>query len=482
MRRMLFAPLAALWATLLLVACGGGASNSMGATPGGIQDMHFARELVEQGMVPPAEAFVVEGMFSEHDLALDGAGCQQTLCLQAKSGVAPGDDGAPSLWVQLGMSSNVDPDTFMRPSVSVIATVDVSGSMGWGYAGNDTPGEVARTLLSAISQQLNSNDRVAIVTYGSGVDTVLDLTAGGDPKIAQAIASLSEGGATDMEAGLRRAYELAQGAIGKTEEVRVLLFTDVQPNVGATQPSEFQQIVAAGAQEGVGISIFALGLGIGQELLTAIAPLRGGNAFSLMSAEEVPSFMDDNWPWMVSPIAYDLRLSESAPNLALRAAYGFPKANDAAAVSLEVATVFLSKNRGALLLELRPEQGGVIPAGAGVDLTISYTDRDGASKSESLTAAYDGSSTDERGVYMEQPSVYKATALALLVVGMRHAAKIYSEDSEAAVASLESTLARFLDDALAIGDPDISAEAEFWPKLLGLMQEGAPQGTFYGAY
>ena len=64
-------------------------SPGMGATPGGVKDMGTARELIAQGQVPPSEAFLVEGMFSEHDLPLDGPSCQRTLCLRAALGWAP---------------------------------------------------------------------------------------------------------------------------------------------------------------------------------------------------------------------------------------------------------------------------------------------------------------------------------------------------------------------------------------------------------
>ena len=50
--------------------------GEIGATPGGSQDLRFARELVVSGNVPPPEAITVEGMFSEHDLPLEGEPCR----------------------------------------------------------------------------------------------------------------------------------------------------------------------------------------------------------------------------------------------------------------------------------------------------------------------------------------------------------------------------------------------------------------------
>src|SRR5262245_35045726 len=90
---------------------GGFAGGDFGATPGGVQDMGLARELIANGRVPPPEAFVVEGMFSEHELGLAGEPCATLLCLRSAVGVAPTLDGEPSGWVQVGLSSTIDPQT-----------------------------------------------------------------------------------------------------------------------------------------------------------------------------------------------------------------------------------------------------------------------------------------------------------------------------------------------------------------------------------
>jgi len=305
------------WLSILVfVACGGGGGDftgggggggGFGATPGGVKDMQFARELIAAGQVPPPEALLVEGMFSEHDLALDGPPCPRVLCLRAGLGIAPTVDGEASGWFQVGLSSTIDPATYVRPSTTFIATVDTSGSMGFGYVDDPTPGEVSRRLLHAIADQLRPDDRIAIVTYGNIVTVPLSIVPGDDPRIHEVIAGLGAEGVTDMESGLIAAYELA--ALAETPEVRVLLFTDVQPNVGATTPTQFQTIVGNGAAEGVGLTVFGMGLGLGQELLAAMSHLRGGNAFSLNEFEDVGKLIEEEWPWFVSPISHDLSLT-----------------------------------------------------------------------------------------------------------------------------------------------------------------------------
>ncbi|WP_437506821.1 vWA domain-containing protein [Sorangium sp. So ce1099] len=463
-----------------------GMEGDFGATPGGVKDMGFARSLIESGKVPPPEAFIVEAMFSEHDLPLEGAPCATLLCVRAAMGIAPNAEGESAAWVQVGMSSTIEPETFERPSMAIVATVDVSGSMSWSYGdgGGGTPAAIAHALLWNVASRLDAKDRFAIVTYGSSVDTPLDWTQGDDPEIKEAISELSEDGSTNMEAGLLQAYELAREAKGSADEVRVMLFTDAQPNVGATGGSEFESLVAKGAADGVGITVFGLGLGLGADLVNRMSHLRGANAFSLMHADDVGLFMQDNWPWMATPIAHDLKLvATPSPSLSLSQAYGFPtgEAGATSIASLDVASVFLSKRKGALLLSLTPASPEEL-AGAKVDIELDYVDRSGEPVKSSLSTSYEGEALDERGVFMPQASVDKTVALALLVQAMHDAAQEYGSDRAAAVATLEPALARFAADAAAIGDAGIDAEAAFWPALLDLMKEDAPQGDFYGGF
>ena len=459
----------------LLSGCGGelfGAASggpNFGATQGGNQDMTLARELVEQGMVPPAEAFVVEAMFSEHDLPLQTQlECSALLCLNAALGVIDDAGGQPAAWTQIGMSSTVDPETYQRPTLALVFVIDVSGSMGYDYPGNSTAGSIARQLASDIVANLEESDRVGIITFDSQAYTRLQLTHGADPQIQATIDALNDGGSTNMEAGVLKGFEMAQGASG-TQEVRVVLITDAQPNVGLTEPSYFEEIIGAGAEEGIGLTIFGTGLGLSPLLMTQISHLRGGNGFSLMDTEALPEFMDDNWPWMFSPIAYDLTAQvRSSDNGEIVNAYGFP-GSTGADPTLSAATVFLSKGRGALLLESAAHDG-YEAAELSMSLTLSYRELDGALVEASLEAQYDG--TLDAGLS-------KTVALALLVDGMEKAASAYGDDTSAAIETLTATLDRFGSDAATLGDADLVVEADFWPRLLQLMLEGAPQGTFY---
>ena len=235
--------------------------------------------------------------------------------------------------------------------------------------------------------------------------------------------------------------------------MRVVLFTDVQPNVGPTAPSAFEDLVQAGADDGVHITVVALGLGVGTEILQSMAQVRGGNAFGIQQADGVDTFMADQYPWFTTPIAYDLAVTvRHSSGLAIETPYGFPTgfAEDA---RLDVATVFLSKNKGALLMSMVETDDGALD-GAFADADVAWQNPSGVARTATLRTARDGAVLDERGHWFAQPATARTTALALLVSGMHDAAAAYGGYPAVALDIMRTTQARFAADAAAIGDAD----------------------------
>ncbi len=466
---------------LAAAACGdmgGAGSGDFGATVGGVKDLHLARDLIARGQVPPAAAILVEAMFAEHDLGLAGPPCADTLCLRGALGVAPGSDDQPRGWIQVGLSSTIDPATYVRPATTFIYTVDVSGSMGWDY-GPGSPGELSRRLMRGLVPALTASDELAIVTYGSTVATPLPPIAG-DQQLAiqRAIDGLHEGGSTNMEAGLRRAYELGRAArAAGRANVRIVLFTDTQPNVGATTPTEFDQLVTAGAASGVGMTVLALGLGIGPEVLQSIASQRGGNAFSMGTTAEVDGFLADEAPWFAAPIAYALRVGvRTGGAFGIDTPYGFP-VGFAEDPTMKAESVFLSRRKGALLVSLVGDDLGALAA----DLDLTYVDAAGAQHSQTIPLARGGAPLDDRGQWFAQEATARTTALALITTAMHDACAAYVYGPAGAIAILRPALARFEADAAALGAPDLPVEVDLAQDLLRLFELGAPQGTLYGS-
>ncbi|MGD8393927.1 MAG: vWA domain-containing protein [Candidatus Eiseniibacteriota bacterium] len=457
-------------------AVGSSPPGGYGATPGGVQDMQIARQLVAAGQVPPAAALRVEGMFSEHDLPLDGGDCASTLCI----GGAPGweDDSG---WLQIGLSSDIDPGTFVRPASAIVLLVDISGSMGWSYGQYGVPAAVARALLLSMIEAFDAGDRIGIATFATTAALVQTFVPGDQHDLlAGHVAAMTDAGTTNMEAGLRLAQEMFQGIELDVEERRVILMTDANPNTGATAPGAFMSIAAGLAADGIGLTVIGTGIGLDSTVMQAMLDLEGGNGFSVVAAEDVDAFLEDQWPWMVCPIAHALSLAIAPTGgFEVSGGYGFP--GDEA--GLEVASVFLSKRRGALLVRLA---GGELTT-LGAEIDLDYRTPDGATHQQHLTLAVPaGAAPDSAGRYFAAYSTRKATALALLVDGMRSAAEVYTAAPEAAIALMQAARDRFDSDADALlaqgqGDAaDIERERALAAAMLTLMREGAPQGTLYG--
>ena len=465
----------ALLLAFLLGACGGD-DGGTGATVGGIKDMRYARDLIARGVIPPADAILVEAMFSEHDLALAGPTCERTLCLRTAAGFASEVDGTPRGFAQVGLSSAVNADAWQRPATTFVFTVDVSGSMGWGDPTAATPGELARGLMHTLTEQLRADDQLAIVAYGEVVTTVIPLTAGSEKTaIHNAIANLAEEGVTDMESGMRRAYEIA--ATASTPNVRVVLFTDTQPTVGATSPAGFNGLVASAATNGIYTTVLGLGLKMEPDVFRAMASLRGANGFSLTSQHDIAVWFTEEWPWFTTPIAFDLRVNASLANgWGIDRGIGFPAANDEQQIGLKASSVFLSKRRGALLVALTSPDG--TPASLDGTFSLAYVEADGTPVEDLATFSYTGS-LDQRGQWFAQHGVARTTALALLTEAMHQAAVEYGEQPEDAEATLRAATERFAADAAALGDADLRKELDLARAMLRLVEVRANQGAPY---
>ncbi len=143
-----------------------------------------------------------------------------------------------------------------RPASNLVFLVDVSGSM---RAPNRLP--LVQAALRVLVDQLQPQDRVAIVTYAGEAGVRLQPTAGDrKQEILNVINHLDAGGSTHGSAGIAQAYALARANLLPQGNNRVILATDGDLNVGVTDPEDLAQLVEREAKSGVFLT--ALGFGI----------------------------------------------------------------------------------------------------------------------------------------------------------------------------------------------------------------------------
>ena len=191
-----------------------------------------------------------------------------------------------------------------RRPVSVIFTVDVSGSMGGFNL------QVAQALMREVLGALGPDDRVGVVTYGNEARTLLPPVGLDEPRLVlNAIDSLAAGGSTFAEAGIRQAFWEADREVDGERNVRIILISDGVANVGQTGSEGILRSVREYAGRRIYLNSVGIGLGnYNDVLLEQLANNGDGVYHYLNSRDEVGGFVDRRLPGLLDVIARDAKL------------------------------------------------------------------------------------------------------------------------------------------------------------------------------
>jgi Ca-activated chloride channel family protein len=451
------------------------AGGTVGATPGGAQDAGLFRAKIARGEIPRSTDLHVEGMLAEHDLPLVGETCTKSLCLNAATAIARGaDDGETTSWVQVGFSTAYDVETFKRPDLDLAVVVDRSGSMGGDKI------VAARAALQKLVSQLGPRDRLSVVLFDDRVDVLVAPTFVSDvekERILGQVQSIDARGSTDIEAGLARGYQLVTEDVAHKERShRVMLLTDALPNTGRTDAGSFISLTRSGAENGIGLTAFGIGLDFGQELVHDIAQTKGGAYFFLEDDAKLRTVFDRDFDYLVTPVAYDMKVSVGAQSSWLfSSAYGVPSASlKEGKLALDVPTVFLSRNKGAIVLRYAPKSSSLSgdELRAVAHLTIDFSRVDGTPIHQELDAIYGGGTAITPNFeWYQQVGVRKAVALSNWVLGVKKALSAHEAgDRTAAKQRLAETRAAFEAHTKALADQkDLATELLLLDKLIALL-------------
>lgn len=192
-----------------------------------------------------------------------------------------------------------------RPPVNLVFLIDVSGSM----AGEDRLG-LAKRSLKGLTRGLKDDDKIAIVTFSNGSRTVLDPTRAKDKeRIATAIDRLEAGGGTGGEKGLEHAYSVADHQFSSDAVNRVILISDGDFNVGASDPGAMRKLITSKRKSGVYLTVLTVGDdNVNDHIAQALAQAGNGQAAHLDSLMEARKVLDDEVTSNLIPIAEDVKI------------------------------------------------------------------------------------------------------------------------------------------------------------------------------
>jgi len=162
------------------------------------------------------------------------------------------------------------------PSLGLALVIDRSGSM----SGEKL--ELAKAAAKASADLLGPKDFVSVIAFDSESHPILPIqSAGNSSGIAAAIASITEGGGTNMAPAMEEALRQLSGNDAKIKHV--ILLTD-----GVSQPGPFYELTSEMTREKITVSTVGVGEGADSELLGQIAQWGNGRFYETNDPSTVP--------------------------------------------------------------------------------------------------------------------------------------------------------------------------------------------------
>jgi Ca-activated chloride channel family protein len=263
---------------------------------------NIRRFLNMNALVPP-DAVRIEEMLNYFNFNYKEPEDSATFAINAALTTCPWNAANQLLFTTI-RSKKVNLDSL--PPSNLVFLIDVSGSM-------DMPNRLP--LLKAGFRGLVTNlravDSVSIVVYGGTIGVMLDATSGAEKDtIFKVIDSLTAGGATPGESGVKLAYNVARNHFIKGGNNRVILATDGDFNVGLRTEEELENLITA--QQASGIYLTCLGVGMGNykdSKIQTLAQKGNGNFAYIDSYAEAEKVLLKEFTQTLYTVADDVYLN-----------------------------------------------------------------------------------------------------------------------------------------------------------------------------
>ncbi len=263
----------------------------------------FVRRSLKEGFLPQADTVRVEEMINYFPYDWQGPDAASTPFNSTVTVMpTPWNDHTKLMHVAI---KGYDVKPAEQPKANLVFLLDVSGSMN---APDKLP--LLQSAFRLLVNKLNPDDTVSIVTYAGNAGTVLEPTKVSErAKILTAIDTLTPGGTTAGEAGIREAYRLAEQSFVKGGVNRVMLATDGDFNVGQTDDDDLKRIIEEKRKSGVFLSVFGFGRGnLNDQMMQTIAQNGNGTAAYIDTLSEAEKVLVQDASSTLFTIAKDVKI------------------------------------------------------------------------------------------------------------------------------------------------------------------------------
>jgi Ca-activated chloride channel family protein len=205
---------------------------------------------------------------------------------------------------------------FERKPVALTFVVDVSGSMRTGGRL-----ELVKKSLRILLTRLEGIDSVTIISFNKEAHEVLGRTSAlNRGTIENALLSLSPGGGTNAETGLKKGFEVALANLDPQASNRVVFLSDGMANMGETDQDRINADVSRFRDQGIYLNTIGVGMGgVNDTFLEQLADKGDGVCNYIDSPKEARRALVENFTGTFEPIARDVKIQvEFDPNQVLR--------------------------------------------------------------------------------------------------------------------------------------------------------------------
>ena len=194
------------------------------------------RRMINNGQRIPEDAVRIEELINYFDYDYTAPTNNDPFSVTTEMAPCPWNENTNLLMV--GIKAK-DIDMSQRKASNLVFLVDVSGSMN----GEDRLGLVQKSF-KMLTNELNQDDRISLVTYASGDRIVFEGLSGANKKeITEYVEDLFAGGGTNGSAGIQTAYEIAEKYYIEGGNNRIILATDGDLNIGITDEGSLTRLV-----------------------------------------------------------------------------------------------------------------------------------------------------------------------------------------------------------------------------------------------
>jgi len=412
-------------------------NKTIGLSTGGAKDIQNFRENINNEYLPLPTDITYEGLFYDYYFDTGAAEPTDKLYSPSYSFAVTRDPFSekPEYYLSVGLNSGMKESDFERKKLNLAIVLDNSGSMNENYSryyydnygknvdayqdeGIDRKNKLrsAQECILAILDQLNDDDRFAIITFNSTahLEKPMGYVDNADMRnVKNHVLDIDAGGSTNLDAGIQmatRQFNNLYESDNYEYENRIMVLTDAQPNTGDINSSNLYNDLRRNAQARIYTTFIGIGVDFNSSLIEEISKTRGANYYSVHSPREFRERVEEQFDYMVTPLIFNLELSFESRGWRIEKVFGSPEADEASGRLMKINTLFASKSDdsgavkgGLVLLKLKKTSSDWEP----VYLKTSYEDRDGRKDGDSKKIDFDS----ENPEYFDNSGIRKGILL-----------------------------------------------------------------------